>query len=162
MTLAEKLAGSKLPVVVQFHATWCGPCKALAPRVDAMEKEFAGQVDVVRIDVDQEPDIAKDAGVRGVPTLVAFKDGAEVRRSSGAMGAEGLRTFFRSALGEVSASEPVGKPAWHLAAKFGGGLLILWAAGRIPSIEWTRWIGFGLLFWAMRDFCPSCRTATPR
>jgi len=161
VTLAEKLAGRERPVVVQFHATWCGPCKALAPRVEAMEAEFQGQVEVVRVDVDREPDIAKDAGVRGVPTLVAFKDGAEVRRNSGAMDNDGLRTFFRSALGEVSASVPVGKPAWHLAAKIGGALLFLYAAGRIPSIGWTRWIGFGLMFWAMRDFCPSCRTASP-
>jgi len=160
VTLAEKLAGRERPVVVQFHATWCGPCKALAPRVRAMEAEFEGRVDVVRVDVDAEADLAKDAGVRGVPTLVAFKDGTEVRRNSGAVDDEGLRTFFRSALGEVPASKPVGKPAWHLAAKIGGALLFLYAAGRIPSIEWTRWIGFGLLFWAMRDFCPSCRTAS--
>lgn len=147
--------------MVQFHATWCGPCKALAPKVSAMEKEFDGKVDVVRIDVDAEPGFAKEAGVRGVPTLVAYRDGIEIRRHGGNMDKEGLRTFFLSATGDAKASAPVGRPAWHLAAKIGGALLFLYAAGRIPSIEWVRWIGMGLLFWAMRDFCPSCRTASP-
>jgi len=161
VTLAEKLKEYDRPVVVQFHAPWCGPCKALAPVVAVMEDEFRGRVDVVRIDVDAEPNLAKEAGVRGVPTLIAYAKGKEVRRHSGGLDKEGLRTFFKSATGEARASEPVGRPAWHLAAKIGAALALLLTAGRIPGVEWMRWVGMGVLFWAMRDICPSCQTTSP-
>jgi len=146
------------PVVVQFHAPWCGPCKALAPLVASAEEEFRGRVEVIRIDVDAEPDLAKKAGVRGVPTLIAYRDGTEIRRHSGGLGRDGLRTFFQSAAGEVLASAPVGKPAWHLAAKFGFALALLFVAAQVPGVEWMRWVGMGVLFWAMRGLCPSCQT----
>lgn len=159
MTLAERIGARERPVVVQFHAPWCGPCKALHPLVERLETEFAGRVDVVRIDVDAEPGLAREAKVRGVPTLVAFRDGAEIRRHAGALSLEALRTFFRSALGEIPATAPVGAPAWHLAAKVGGAAALLVLAGQIPSLDWIRWVGLGVLFWAMRDLCPACRTA---
>jgi thioredoxin 1 len=146
------------PVVVQFHAPWCGPCKALVPLVDKAEQEFNGRAKVVRIDVDAEPSVAKDARVRGVPTLIAYNGGVEIRRHVGGLDKEGLRTFFQSALGEVPATKAVGKPAWHLAAKIGAAMALLLLSSRIPGLEWTRWVGFGALFWAMRDLCPSCRT----
>jgi thioredoxin 1 len=158
VSLADKLRGPQGPVVVQFHAPWCGPCKTLAPVVDRMEQEFAGRATVVRIDVDAEPELAKEAGVRGVPTLVAYRDGTEVRRHTGGLDTNGLRTFFQSALGEVPATKPVGKPAWHLAAKLGAAMALLLLASRLPGLEWTRWVGFAALFWAMRDLCPSCQT----
>lgn len=161
MTLADTLEGSDGPVVVQFHAPWCGPCKALAPLVNKMEQEFTGRATVVRIDVDAEPALAKEAGVRGVPTLVAYRDGAEIRRHTGGLDANGLRTFFQSALGEVSASQPVGKPAWHLAAKVGAGIGLLVLSSQVPTLDWTRWVGLGMMFWAMRDMCPACQSAAP-
>lgn len=158
MNLSDKLAGSAGPVVVQFHATWCGPCKALSPLVGRMESEFRDRVEVVRIDVDAEPHLAKEAGVRGVPTLIAYRDGSEIRRHSGALDPTGLRIFFQSATGEIAATATVGKPAWHLAAKLGAAMGLLLLASRIPGLEWSRWVGFGVLFWAMRDLCPSCQT----
>ncbi len=160
MTLAQRLKGTDRPVVVQFHAPWCGPCKALAPLVTRLEEEFQGRVDVVRVDVDAQPDFAKEVGVRGVPTLISFKDGVEIRRHTGGLDLDGLRVFFRSATGELKATEPVGKPAWHLAAKIGSALVLLLVAGRIPEVAWLRWVGFGMLFWAMRDLCLACQTVS--
>jgi thioredoxin 1 len=159
MKLADLLKSHDRPVVVQFHASWCGPCKALSPKVTAMETEFAGRVDVVRVDVDQDEELAREVHVRGVPTLVAYQGGAEIRRQVGGMDAAGLRTFFQISLGEVSATKSVANPAWILAAKFVGAFALLTISSQVPSVEWLRWPGLGILFWAMRDFCPSCRTA---
>lgn len=162
MTLKERIGDNSRPVVIQFHAPWCGPCKAISPHVDAMAKEFEGRVEVVRIDVDKEPELAQEAGVRGVPTLVVYRDGAEVRRHSGMLGRDGLNTLFRSATNEASSTEPVGRPRWHLAAKLGGAFALLVLSSQIPSLDWTKWVGFGLLFWGMREMCPSCQTPATR
>lgn len=162
MTLKERIGDNSRPVVVQFHAPWCGPCKAISPHVDAMAKEFEGRVEVVRIDVDKEPELAREAGVRGVPTLVVYRDGAEVRRHSGMLGRDGLDTLFRSATNETSSTEPVGRPRWRLAAKLGGAFALLVLSSQIPSLDWTKWVGFGLLFWGMREMCPSCQAPATR
>jgi len=162
MTLAELHKSHDRPVVVQFHATWCGPCKALSPKVSAMETEFVGRVDVVRVDVDQDAALAQEAKVRGVPTLIAYRHGEEIRRQVGGMEANGLRTFFQIAVGEVEATKSVANPAWKSAAKFAAALSLLVASSHFASVEWLRWPGLGLLFWAMRDFCPSCQTAGAR
>lgn len=162
MTLEERIGGESLPVVVQFHAPWCGPCKAISPHVDAVAKEFQGRVEVVRVDVDVQPELAREAGVRGVPTLVVYRDGAEVRRHSGMLGREGLATLFRSALDQASSAEPVGRPKWRLAAKLGGAFALLVLSSQIPSLDWTKWVGMGLLFWGMREMCPACQVPAAR
>ncbi len=66
---------SDKPVIVDFTATWCGPCKALAPIVDQLAEELDGQVKVGKVDVDDSPVTAGKYGVRGVPTVMIFKDG---------------------------------------------------------------------------------------
>jgi thioredoxin 1 len=162
MSLANLFEGRTRPVVVQFHARWCGPCKQLTPRVEAMEKEFADSVDVVRIDVDEDAEAAREAGVRSVPTLVVYRDGREVRRHAGLLDAQGLRTLFRSAFDESAAQERTGPPAWHLPAKFAAALALFVAAGLHPSLDWLRWPGYALLFWAMTAMCPTCRTPSSR
>lgn len=159
MTLAELNKNHDRPIVVQFHATWCGPCKILSPKVASMETEFAGRVDVVRVDVEQDPEFAREAKVRGVPTLIAYRDGIEIRRHVGGMDANGLRTFFQVTAGEIEPPKSIENPAWKSATKFVVALGLLAAAGLLPSVEWLRWPGMGVLFWAMRDFCPTCRTA---
>lgn len=162
MSLSTLLEGHTRPVVVQFHARWCGPCKLLSPRVDATEKEFADTVDVVRVDVDEDTATAQEAGVRGVPALVVFRDGKEVRRHTGLLDAAGLRILFRSALDETVALVRTGPPVWHLPAKFAGAMALFILAGLHPSIDWLRWPAYAVLFWAMTAMCPTCRTPTSR
>ena len=70
-------------VLVDFWATWCGPCKMLAPTVSELADEYEGKVKVCKLDVDQAMDIARSYGVASIPTLILFKDGEIVKKSVG-------------------------------------------------------------------------------
>ncbi|TDU81437.1 thioredoxin [Prosthecobacter fusiformis] len=73
------------PVLVEFYADWCGPCRSVAPVVEALTLEVAGRAKVIRLDVDEEKTLAAEHGVRSIPTFIAFKNGREVGRQSGAI-----------------------------------------------------------------------------
>lgn len=76
---------SDLPVLVDFHATWCGPCQTLAPIVEDVAREVGDKVKVIKVDVDKNQAAASKYNIRGVPTLVLFKNGQMVWRKSGLM-----------------------------------------------------------------------------
>jgi len=71
------------PVLVDFWAEWCGPCKALAPKLDEIAGELNGSAKIVKVDIDANPDTPTQYGVRGIPTMILFKDGKEVDRLIG-------------------------------------------------------------------------------
>ncbi|MBR5259571.1 MAG: thioredoxin [Eggerthellaceae bacterium] len=71
-------------VLIDFFATWCGPCRMIAPFIEEIAEEKAGEVEVYKIDIDQSPDIARQFGIRGVPTLMVFEDGKPVSQMVGA------------------------------------------------------------------------------
>ena len=75
---------SDIPVVVDFFATWCGPCKLIAPVLDQLAEEFNGTAKIVKLDVDQAKEIATNYDIKGVPTLIFFKDGEIVDKVVGA------------------------------------------------------------------------------
>jgi thioredoxin 1 len=75
---------SDKPVIIDFAATWCGPCKLIAPMIDELANEAEGRFKVAKLDIDEAPAVASKLGIRGVPTIVAFKDGKEVARHVGA------------------------------------------------------------------------------
>jgi thioredoxin 1 len=78
----EVLKSSK-PVLVDFTATWCGPCRALAPIIDQVAEELDGEVIVGKVDIDESPGVAGKLGVRGVPTVMVFKNGERVAQHVG-------------------------------------------------------------------------------
>jgi thioredoxin 1 len=82
-TFKTTVSGSKTPVLVDFSATWCGPCKALAPTIDAVAAQYAGKLAVYKIDIDSAMETASSFGVQSVPTCIFFKDGKEVDRFLG-------------------------------------------------------------------------------
>lgn len=84
-TFESEVLKSKEPVLVDFFAEWCGPCKAMAPALDQVAAEMKGKVKVVKIDVDQNPDIAAKYAIRAMPTLLVFKGGQVVGTKVGAL-----------------------------------------------------------------------------
>jgi thioredoxin 1 len=84
-TWEQEILNSTQPVLVDFWATWCAPCRALAPTIDALATQFAGKVKVAKLDVDENPDVAARFGVQSIPTLLVFKGGRVVEQRIGAL-----------------------------------------------------------------------------
>lgn len=93
-----EVAGSDLPVLVDFTATWCGPCKAIAPVIDQLADEYAGRVKIGKMDIDANPGTPVKFHVRAVPTLILFKDGQPVDQVMGAVNKRRIQGMFDSVL----------------------------------------------------------------
>jgi len=92
-TFQGEVLDSDQPVLVDFWATWCGPCKAMAPAIDKLAEEMAGQVKVVKVDIDTNPSVASQFGVMSIPSFIIFKGGAEVGRKMGMMSFDDLKVL---------------------------------------------------------------------
>ena len=89
---------SEVPVLVDFTATWCGPCRQIAPFVDQLADEYAGRAKVVKLDIDESPATAQKYRIRGVPTLLVFKAGQVVQQQVGAAPKTVLATMLEKSL----------------------------------------------------------------
>ena len=89
---------SDLPVVVDFWAEWCGPCKQIGPALEELSNEMEGKIKVVKIDVDSNPSAAAELGVRGIPALFLFKDGEVVSNKTGLAPKAALKSWIEDAI----------------------------------------------------------------
>src|SRR5690606_27640740 len=83
LSFDSEVLKSSVPVLVDFTATWCGPCRALAPLLDQVADEYQGRVKVAKVDIDDSPQTAQNYGIRGVPALYVFKGGEVVGQQLG-------------------------------------------------------------------------------
>jgi thioredoxin len=150
-----------LPVIVDFWAPWCGPCKAMAPAFKQASQKYQGQVDVLKINADESTEVLKALGVMGIPTVIAFAGGKEILRRTGLQSAEMLDLLFDAALHQ---RKPAIIPPTPIARWLRS------AAGMImAAVGWYFWqsiplvvLGGIFLFSAFYDRCPVYRAIIPR
>ena len=99
----KEVLGSGKPVLVDFWADWCAPCRMLAPTVDALAEQYVESASVVKINVDESPSTAQRYGLKGIPTLILFSQGKEVERIVGLTGKESISRMIEKHLSLVNA-----------------------------------------------------------
>lgn len=93
---STEVTGSKGLVVVDFFATWCGPCKMMAPAVEKLATAYAGKVKIGKMDVDENPEVSGKFGIQSIPTTIFFKDGQQVQMLVGFQSEEALKKEIES------------------------------------------------------------------
>ena len=102
------------PVLVDFYATWCGPCKAMAPVLSRVASHYAGKIDAYRVDVDANPELAAAYKIQAVPTIYLFSKGVPVRASLGVVNASELTNNINDVLNSNASNQTAAKPNSNL------------------------------------------------
>jgi thioredoxin len=128
---------SDLPVLVEFGADWCGPCKVMLPELVALQRELEGKAKVVRVDVDRSATIAREIGIQGVPTFIVFKDGRPVAAKSGTLKKaqllQLLDPFLPRAAGAIKPEEAAALIAQHRITLVDTRDQVVWERVRLPG-----------------------------
>jgi thioredoxin len=157
----NKVSTHQQPIVVDLWAPWCTPCKAMAPSVTQISQKYKGKVDVLKINVDESPEVMKELGVMSIPTMIAFAKGSEVMRRTGMQTIGMLDFFFNAAYNEKKPDiMPPAPLARIVRTILGLGVLVLgWFFDRSILI---MFLGGSLLFSAFYDRCPIFRAIFPK
>lgn len=157
-----KLRASEHPVVVDIWAPWCAPCRALSPRLAQVGESYAGQVEVWKVNSDEEPELARALRIMGIPTLLFYRNGQEVARRTGVQSVEVLQQMFDTLLQDDA---PVASPGLSDATRW---LRLLVGFALLVIAALTGWaplllIAGGLIiFSGIYDRCPIWKAITSR
>ena len=97
-TFDTEVKNSSIPVLVDFWAEWCGPCKQIGPALEELASEYDGKIKIAKVDVDSNPNAAAAMGVRGIPALFMFKDGQVISNRSGAAPKAALQNWIEESI----------------------------------------------------------------
>lgn len=158
----EKIAASPRPVVVDVWAPWCGPCRAMTPVLEKLAGEYEGRVTVLKVNADEHPGLVQKWNVRGIPTLLVFKEGDEKARLLGMQGRPAMTELFEYALGGGKGELKLTIPTTERLLRLGTG-----AALALSGLFWVdSWLlaaaGAVVMFTAVHDRCPIWRFLTSR
>jgi thioredoxin len=160
----ERLHNSPHPVMVDFWAPWCAPCRAIGPVMDKLGDEYAGRVDLWKVNADEQPELLRSLHIYGIPTLIAFHDGEEIGRRTGAASAATLSSLFESTLrGEKS--EKRGPELNDRFLRMGVGLALVGLSilsGLSGGSLSLAGLGGVIMFTAVYDRCPIYRMVSTR
>ena len=148
----RKVENAKKPLVVDFWAPWCGPCKMTKPILEKLQKEYAGKVDVSFINADKSKDVVQHFKIRGIPTMIAFRDGEAVVRKTGAQNEEAYRAIFEALLKDGEIRVPMAPFERFLRIGTGAGIFLL---GINIDALWMMVIGGVVTFLGIKDLFPS-------
>jgi thioredoxin len=157
----KRLNENPKPVIVDLWAPWCAPCRAMEPAFKLTSQKYHGQVDVLKINADESPDVLKALGIMSIPTVVGFASGKEILRRTGMQSAEMLDILFDSTLHQRKPTIMPPSPIDRL-LRSGIALALIalgWFWGQSIIL---MGIGGVVLFTAFYDRCPIYRTIAPR
>ena len=92
----EEVLRSSIPVLIDFWAPWCGPCKMIGPIIDQLAEEYSGRLKVCKVNVDEEPALAQQHGIVSIPMMILYKDGSIVHQKAGAAQKQEIETLFKN------------------------------------------------------------------
>ncbi len=155
----RRIDRTDLPVVVDFWAPWCAPCRTTRPILEDLAEEFAGRVDFLAVNADQAREVVQAHGIRGIPTVMSFRNGALLTRVTGARTRSEYRSLFEAAA-EGQAVQISIRP-FERVLRLGAGLLLV--TGGMLAGSWIL-LGAGVLvgFTGVYDRCPAWKALTGR